>query len=137
MRDLIDLVEAMRFDESTPEVMERKERARKLGFDVTRVLYHGTGSGFAAFKRSTSGKNMGAGEREPFAVWLTSSAEVAGVYADASTRDVQHFITGEVLRKGDGAQHHAPLCPVGWFSGCRLHWVDALLSASAEGIDLA
>lgn len=88
---------------------ERLERARKLGFDVSRRLYHGTGRAFAAFKRSAHGQNMGAHNREPFAVWLTSSPEVAGVYAFNTTQDSHHFLSGELLRKGDGMPTIMPL----------------------------
>jgi hypothetical protein len=91
------------------DLASRMERARQLGFDTTRKLYHGTGHAFAAFKRSAQGSNMGAGGREPFAVWLTSSPAVATVYAEKSTEDMHHFVTGELLRKGDGSPNLLPL----------------------------
>lgn len=60
----------------------RLTRAKTLGFDTTTIYYHGTGQDFMRFSPKFHGSNMGAHNREIFAVWLTTDPEVAAVYAN-------------------------------------------------------
>jgi hypothetical protein len=67
----------------------RMERAREMGFDTERVLFHGTNQDFAEFQRSEDGS---------FGAWLTDSPEYANRYtAGGRYRDGRRARRGRAI----------------------------------------
>ena len=59
----------------------RKARAKQMGFDTSRVWYHGTARDFSAFDLGKFGENTGTQDDAP-AVFFTSSPKNASGYAE-------------------------------------------------------
>ena len=62
-------------------------RAQALGFDTSKVWYHGTALGLEKIDPRQHGKNLGNNNEMPNAAWFSSNPHVAGVFADYAARD--------------------------------------------------
>jgi len=92
---LIGMVNRLPMNESA-----RMQRARKMGFDVDRSLYHGTASDISEFSPGKFGSSTGAKSAES-GVWSVDSPGTARGYAEYAGTDAP---VRRLLKKADDAE---------------------------------
>ncbi len=77
----------------------RMQRAREMGFDTNKTLYHGTDQEIASFDNAKRGRVTGAGSAYE-AHWFSDNPDTAGGYADlASSKAVD-----DLIKKSEAAE---------------------------------
>lgn len=94
--------------EGGQELAERMARAKKLGFDTNKTLYHGTSKTFSQFDPNLKGTGAGA-TSEGYGAYFSNNPEIASAYAMPKGAEVGGNVVPVVVKKGRFIEQLEPL----------------------------